>query len=267
MDGTRKDEADPSDVDGYIEFEFDLPSALLSRLIEVFDALGSAPLDLAGTQGIPDEQGVYQLFFGDELVYVGKTDGDAGLRSRLSRHAIKMLHRRNLDPAQVSYKAVRVFVFTAMDLEGDLIRHYGGVKNLAWNGSGFGSNDPGKERDTTRVKAGNFDALFPIDIDRPVDIQIENGISVAEALSKLKVAVPYTLRFEMDAPRSRTPHKDLNDTGLSAFPGPTTVRQILNHIVGSLPVGWKATALPGYIIMYKDDPRIFPSGTVVAASS
>ena len=266
MDGTQSDEIDHSNIDGYVEFEFDLPSALLARLVDVFSGLEPAPLTLADARNIPDEQGVYQLFLNDVLVYVGKTDGDAGLRSRLSRHAAKMLHRQNLDPSRVSYKAVRVFVFTAMDLEGDLIRYYGGVKQLAWNGSGFGSNDPGKERDTTRVKASNFDAQYPIDIDRPLEFEIERGETVAQALSRLKTSLPYTLRFEMIAPRSRTPHADLTDAELLKFGGATTARRIFQHLVQALPSGWNITVLPGYVIMYKNDPRNIPSGSVVAAS-
>jgi hypothetical protein len=266
MDEKLSDQIDATSIDGYVEFEFDLPSALLGRLIDVFSEIEPAKLDIRTTQTIPDEQGVYQLFLDEVLVYVGKTDGDAGLRSRLSRHATKMLHRSNLDPSRVSYKAVRVFVFTAMDLEGDLIRHYGGVKKLAWNGSGFGSNDPGKERDTTRVKAQNFDAQYPIDIDRPIEFEIENGETIALALSRLKGSLPFTLRFEMIAPRSRTPHSDLTDSKLPALRGVTTARKIFQHLVQPLPRGWKITALPGYVIMYKNDPRKIPSGSVVAAS-
>lgn len=158
---------------GYTEFEFDLPGALLTRLIEVLDALDAAPLDVANLLGIPEEQGVYQLLLDDRVVYIGKTDAEAGLHKRLSRHARKIIHRVGLDPRRVSFKTVRIFVFTAMDLESDLIRHYGGVKALDWNGSGFGSNDPGRERDTTKIDSKNYDATFPIDIDRETAFAIE----------------------------------------------------------------------------------------------
>ncbi len=238
----------------------------LARLVDVFADLLPAPLNLTNAFEIPDEQGVYQLLLDDELVYVGKTDGDAGLRSRLSRHATKMLHRKSLDPTKVFYKAVRVFVFTAMDLEGDLIRHYGGVNSLAWNGSGFGSNDPGRKRDTTEVKPENFDARYPIDIDLPLDLTITQGDSAADALSKLKLLLPFTLRYQNLGGKSRKPHKDLADTTVTPLAAPTTVRQILIHIVSHLPKGWHATALPGYIIMYKDDRRKIPSGMRLAKS-
>ena len=259
-------EATPTGVAGYIEFEFDLPSALLARLVDVFVEIDEARLTIPNVAKIPDEQGVYQLFLDGTLVYVGKTDGDAGLRSRLSRHATKLLSRHNLDPARVNFKAVRIFVFTAMDLEGDLIRYYGGVSELAWNGSGFGSNDPGKERDTTQVKPTNFDAQFPINIDLPIDFRFIDGETVAAALTRLKSTVPYTLRFQGQGGKSRQPHPDLTQSLVKGLASCQTTRQVLLQLANSLPSGWHITALPGYIIMYKNDNRKFPSGSQIATS-
>ncbi|WP_162814959.1 hypothetical protein [Erythrobacter aureus] len=117
------------------------------------------------------------------------------------------------------------------------------------------------------AKASNFDAQYPIDIDRPIKFEIEKGETVAQVLSRLKAALPFTLRFEMIAPRSQTPHSDLTDSELPALGGATTARKVFRHLVQSLPSGWKITALPGYVIMYKNDPRKIPSGNVVAAST
>ena len=118
-------------IAGYREFEFDLPDALLKNLVTILDGIQKEPLRETQVAEIPDEQGVYQLFLDEEPVYVGKTDADAGLFKRLSRHSKKILHRNNLDPDRVFFKAVRIFVFTAVDLETDLIRHYGGNTGLA----------------------------------------------------------------------------------------------------------------------------------------
>lgn len=251
---------------GYSEFEFDLPGALLAELIKEFDDTESAPLNAENIQGIPEQQGVYQLFLDDSLVYIGKTDADAGLNKRLSRHAKKIMHRRALDPSRVSFKAVRIFVFTAMDLEADLIKHYGGVKAIAWNGSGFGSNDPGRERDTTKVAAENYDAKFPIDIDRQLAFAIDDGESAASALVRLKEALPYTFRFQGAGARGRKPHPDLVGARLNKLSGPTSPRAAIEHIVGALPNGWQATALLGYIILYKEAPRHYPQSEIVASS-
>jgi hypothetical protein len=153
---------------GYREFEFDLPQALLAHLVRTFDSVEDAPLTPESVTEIPEAQGVYQLFHQRRLVYIGKTDAEAGLKQRLGRHAWTVQHRRNLDTSEVSFKAVRVFVFTALDLETQMIRHYRCTRPVPWNDSGFGSNDPGKERDTTNAKAEGFDAQFPVDLDRTV---------------------------------------------------------------------------------------------------
>lgn len=191
---------------GYRDFEFDLPSALLTRLVQIFDEMAAAPLDTTMIAGVPDQaQGLYQLFFDDTLAYIGKTDAEAGLGRRLGRHREKIQHRHNLDPARVSFKAVRVYVFTAVDLETQLINHYGGLGRVHWNGSGFGSNDPGRERDTTKFKDNHFDALYPIDIDCALAVDLPATGSAATILSTLKAILPYTLRYENAGGRARQP--------------------------------------------------------------
>src|SRR5262245_21719866 len=112
-------------IPGYMDFEFDLPRALLVRLVQVLDSLPPAALDEEFLNAIPDAQGVYQLFLNGDLVYIGKTDAEAGLRKRLDRHRRKIQHRNGLDPNQMFFKAVRIYVFTAIDLETQLINHYG----------------------------------------------------------------------------------------------------------------------------------------------
>lgn len=242
----------------YTEFEFDLPGALLARLIKVLDELETAPLNTANLLDVPEEQGVYQLLLDNRVVYVGKTDADAGLHKRLARHARKIIYRVGLDPERVSFKAVRIFVFTAVDLESDLIRHYGGVRAIDWNGSGFGSNDPGRQRDTTKVDPKNYDAQYPIDVDRELAFAIDVGETVSSALARLKDALPYTFRYQRA-------HEDFDGTTLTGLNGPLTPRSAIRHIVEPLPRGWQATALPGYIILYRED-REYPQAEVIAVS-
>lgn len=253
---------------GYVEFEFDLPGALLARLVEVFAKLESAPLTQAMLVGVPEEQGVYQLFLerdeGDpELVYIGKTDAAAGLHNRLTRHSQKIQHRVGLEPTKVLFKAVRIFVFTPLDLEAQLIDYYGGTR---WNGSGFGSNDPGRERDTTTYKSDHFDAAYPIDINRTLEFEIPHVGTAAAVLSALKQRLPYLFRFERDG-RSRRAHPDLASTNVHLDPSKgLTPESILQQVVAQLPSGWHATMLPSHVIMYKNDSRVFPSGRLLARS-
>lgn len=52
---------------GYVDFEFDLPGALLARLVDVLDGLAPAVLSTEVLSEIPDAQGVYQLFLNGDL--------------------------------------------------------------------------------------------------------------------------------------------------------------------------------------------------------
>jgi hypothetical protein len=248
---------------GFREFEFDLPDALLASLIDVFDKMESAPLLPEHVVDLPEEQGVYQLLHEGKVVYVGKTDGEAGLRQRLGRHAFTIQHRCNLEPSSVEFRALRVFVFTAIDLETQLIKHYVGKSKVKWNNSGFGSNDPGRERDTTKIKAGGFDDLFPIDLDKPVRLDgLEPPLTAAKALAALDREVPYIIRALR--PRKKQ-HPDFS-VEIDPLPELTTAREVIKSVVSKLPPGWQATMLPGRVILYREEKE-YSAGPVIARSN
>lgn len=248
---------------GFREFEFDLPGALLNHLVLVLDEMESAPLNPSSLATVPEAQGVYQLFLDGQLVYIGKTDGEAGLLRRLTRHAKKTLHRHNLDPARVSYKAVRIFVFTAMDLETQLIKHYTKDEGTLWNGSGFGSNDPGRKRDTS--EPGRFDQEFPIDIDRVLEDDFTGTDTAANVAARIKLLLPYTFRFQTIG-KTRKPHADLAETTVVIPQGHNTARKIIGELVRQLPQGWQATALSAVMILYKENRDDYPDASILARS-
>ncbi|HEX8240952.1 MAG TPA: GIY-YIG nuclease family protein [Allosphingosinicella sp.] len=260
MNGQRE----RGDIEGFREFEFDLPVALLNHLVREFDTMEAAPLNSGALARVPEAQGIYQLFLDEELVYVGKTDADAGLLKRLLRHSRKIIHRNDLSPERVTFKAVRIFVFTAMDLETQLIRHYTAEKGTAWNGSGFGANDPGRERDKTAP--GRFDRAFPIDIDRPLELDLSGSATAAEVAARLKATLPYTLRYQSLSKGSRKPHPDLANTLITMTESRTTARRALTELTRQLPSGWQATALAALLILYKERVDTYPGATVLARS-
>lgn len=165
-----------------------------------------------------------------------------GAGKRLSRHSNKIQHRRGLDPARVSFKAIRIFVFTAMDLETQLIKHYTANAGTKWNGSGFGSNDLGRNRDNSQP--GRFDQEFPIDIDRQLSRNFSGEHTAAAVAAQLKSELPYTFRF-LTRPKSRQPHPELVDTIITMPAGAMTARSVIGELVRQLPPGWQATALSG----------------------
>lgn len=250
---------------GYIDFEFDLPGALFARLIDALERMDPAIMSDENISRVPEVPGVYLLLLDGEPVYVGKTDSHSGLAGRLARHRDKIRHRVDLDRSRVSFKAVRIYVFTAMDLESQLLDHYG--ETVAWNNSGFGSNDPGRERDTSRYSEKHYDRRFPIDIDRRLEIEVQGIDSTANLFATLKKSLPYVFRFQTAKPRSIHPHPDLANTAI-AIPANTipTTRRLIELGVAQLPPGWKATKLPSHLILYKFDAREFPFGEEIAVS-
>jgi len=248
----------------YEELEFDLAGALRERLIEMFVDMTAAPLTAEVVSGIvANEQGVYQLFHEGQLVYIGKTDAEAGLRARLNRHSLKILNRVGLVPDDVSFKAIRLFVFTVMDLETELLK----AGRPAWNGGGFGSNDPGRERDTTGIKVTNFDALYPLDINRGVQITIAPGtpVSAEEALVAIQRSVPWKLRRQNLGGKSRKPHPDLAATMVKLSSPQGSPWELLSEVVRQLPAHWQATALKSHVILYKER-KDYPDPLGVALS-
>lgn len=248
------------------DFEFNLPAALLEQLVSLFSEMTPGALNDETVLSVPEAQGVYQLFFNDELVYVGKTDADAGLRKRLLRHARKIRSRCNLPPEAVTFKAVRVYVFTAMDLEDFLIKHYRKHHHrLPWNLSGFGSNDPGRNRDKSNLKEDHFDSLYPIDLELPITHRFESfPINIADLLKFLKEELAYTIRYQNAGGSSRKPHPHLGSSTMTLTAATNTVRELLRQAKLVLGAEWQITALPGYVIVYKEREP-YPHGEVIEA--
>lgn len=258
-----KDSNVPNSISGFRTLEFDLPTALLKQVIALFDKMSAAPLAPDDTALIPNAKGVYQLFHRGRLVYVGKVDSKTGLRHRLSRHAWNIKSRGNLDVRNLSFKAIQVLVFSAMDLEKALIAHYKKEKQPpVWNGSGFGNNDPGRRRDTTVLKSDGFDALHPISIDLEILASWNVNSTALEALAVLSGSVPYTVRHA----KSKDDMASLQASFPKPLAQPTTVRLAMTSICSALPKGWQATRLSGRIILYREEKDDYPGGEVIARS-
>lgn len=239
------------------DFRFNYPRAVGDQLQEAFENLIAGQLRPELVDLIPDGVGVYMLFHPDPqaLVYIGKADG--GLRNRLARHFRKLSGRR-IDASAVYFKgALLEEDYLAVAPEDILIKRLTPYMVDRWNGKGFGPNDPGRERDTTRLRTDHFDVRFPARFDWPV-----NGLTVAStvgsAVLRLQEELPYTFRVDerlrphgvMAGPLAQLP---------VGFPGDELpAREAFRHLTAALPPGWQITALPGYVIGYEEE-RQFPS--------
>ncbi|BDA85503.1 hypothetical protein Sa4125_30450 [Aureimonas sp. SA4125] len=243
--------------EGYAEFELDIAAIMKSSLPAYFAALDPVPLLPANINQIPAQaQGAYMLYLNGTVIYIGKTDAKAGFRYRLNRHAKNVQHRKSLDPAEVSFKAVRVFVFNMFDLEDMLIDQFIETTGMRpfWNTSGFGSNDPGHNRENQ--ESAVFDLRHPVQIDRDITAITPGAQEILQVFLRLKDMLPYTLRYEADGPGKqawRKGHADMRGSQVTIAVGPQTTRSILQACLDAMGHEWQATVLPNRVIVYKEN--------------
>ncbi|WP_430791281.1 GIY-YIG nuclease family protein [Actinoplanes sp. G11-F43] len=227
------------------EFRLSITRALADQLATTLQPLTPAPLKPETLSAVEARPGVYVLFVNGERVYVGKAAG--GLRQRLEQHYRKLSGRSGIAMAEIRFACVYVDEdLDAAAPEKLLIKKYRSGGAIPWNTNGFGNKDPGRNRDKSVVKAKHFDALYPIDLNYSLNLEV-SGWSVADLLLRLKHDLPYLLRYDNKANQA-----ELKRTRVELPAAELTARDAFASIVAALPSGWQATALPGYVILYKE---------------
>ncbi|MFB7717399.1 GIY-YIG nuclease family protein [Nocardia sp. NPDC056100] len=207
-------------------------------------------LDAVSIAELQPRPGVYQLYEDDVLVYVGKADNS--LPQRLGKHRAKLQGRL----------MVGSMAFTCLYVDEDLhavaperllIDRYKGNGLARWNYNGFGSNDPGKNRDETVFEEDHFDSMHPANLGIEV-----NGIEVgeyalAELLKRLKSLLPYVFRYQ-----SADFHNEIRITISDRRWTADGIFETIGEALGRANPEWRITALPGYVIMYPK-PGPYPS--------
>ncbi|MFI6334805.1 Eco29kI family restriction endonuclease [Streptomyces sp. NPDC050535] len=226
------------------EFKLSITKALGDQLALALETLTPIPLTPDALGALDASPGVYQLYLGGALVYVGKAD--RSLPQRLEKHLRKLSSRSGMDIADVTFSCLYVEEdFSAVAPERLLISRHKGLGEVPWNYNGFGNNDPGKRRDRTLVEGDHFDRLFPIDLDWTLPGIPQGRSSLAQLLVWTKGALPYLFRYQ-DSP-------SFADIVVEVPTGTGDADQLLAVISGALPDGWRITALPGYVIMYPEE--------------
>ncbi|MDA8172203.1 MAG: hypothetical protein M0Z48_10315 [Nitrospiraceae bacterium] len=248
---------------GYDEFELNIESVLRDQLPNFFHSVDEAPLTYSNVQTLPvGAKGAYMLLHGGVPVYAGKTDSRHGFRDRLKRHWYTLQHRQRLRIEDMSFKAVRVMVFSNFDVETILIEEMRlrDSAHLTWNDSGFGSNDPGRNREGQ--EPAEFDELYPIDIDKPLDVIRAGKYNLRDLLVDVKEKLPYLLRYETDETgrrgnkvtyaRHTVGHADQRAAEVDIPHDALTMREFLTIVIRALP-GWQGTVFPGRVILYREN--------------
>ncbi|MCX7153240.1 MAG: hypothetical protein NT115_12150 [Proteobacteria bacterium] len=262
-------ESPPASEEGYAEFALDFENALAHQLGPFFEKLKPAKLHPDTLKEIVHgARGAYYLLLNDELVYIGKSDAKAGLKARLHRHYDTLRCRRGIDFEQMKFKAVKIFSFSAIDTESLLLDIFSKLKKIngvkkarpAWNLSGFGSNDPGKERDTQKVSV--FDQRHPLDLDAKISFDLNRHplpegpqTTLLVYLTWLAKHLPFTFRTD------KKQLKKLGDVSVtpSALFKDQTLRQLLLKIHSKLPANWTLTVLRGKVVLYENEDAKYKS--------
>jgi hypothetical protein len=232
------------EVPGYGEYEIDIEAVMRQRLPEFFDGLQATRLTDENIMAIPSGmKGAYLLFRQDTdvPVYAGKTDAEHGFHYRLTRHAKSVKGRHNLDPSQMFFKAARIMVFSALDVEAILIKRMKDLipGSLTWNNSGFGSNDPGRRRDGQ--EPSRFDQDFPIDFDFRLSGLPGGDVTLKPLLKSIKQELPFLFRYAKGVPGNVV----VPDT-----PTAGSLREVMKLVMSALPIGWQTTVLHHRVVLY-----------------
>lgn len=258
---------------GASDFEFDIATPLFRQIQGAFADVEQAdlsPLNVGSLEGRP---AVYGLDHGGQLAYIGKADED--VRGRLGKHRRQLAGRVNVSPEDVRFRCVYLArTWDPFKPEGHLIRHYGTRDYPGWNGRGFGSNDPGRNRDHTDLGDAHWHVRFPLDPTWPC-AEVEAGQhAVLDLLTEVKRSCPFWVRFQgfregkgADSPQqyaeARADFAAAEQVDVPA--GGMTAQDLLLLAVQSLPNPdeWQLTQLPSHLLLYKEQDGSYPRMTVL----
>jgi hypothetical protein len=239
-------------------FNFDLATALGEQLKSHFDTdLRAKPMTLARVERLNRTQGVYALYRGETLVYIGQA---IDLRKRLLEHWEKITGRQRIRIREMRFKCTYIdAAWIPVTHEKALLDVFKTQVGLcAWNGKGFGIHDPGRNRETTNKSPLGFDSLFPIKRDWPCDWVSAGHYNAKELLELIKGRLPFLFRYHTDNPQNWQAGSVLyNDLILNVPRDSMPFDELLAHLRPQMPGEWYATLFPGHAILY---PVMQPQG-------
>jgi hypothetical protein len=226
-----------------------ITEALKEQLAAAIATCTPASLDLETLGSLKPAGGVYELYLRGARVYVGKAD--RSLPDRLENHYWKIRGRMNIDVSDVTFVCAYVLEdLAATAPEELLIKKYAATAGL-WNTNGFGNKDPGRQRDTSRVKSNHFDAQYPINLEWPCAIPV-GTYTAGNLLEALKLCLPYNLRFQRPESTRGEHHEDLISSTVHVKQPVLAASTLFRLLCSALPAGWQLTTLPGYAILYQE---------------
>jgi Caspase domain len=223
---------------------FDL-AELSNQVIGLLGRRERQPLSPEALRGMRDGSGLYQLSrvdeFSEEVVYLGTTS--TSLPRQLMGLLKKISGRRLLSPDQIRFSHL-YFDGDPSGLIPSPLRP--GHRFPEWNRNGFGSRDPGRQRDKAQLRADHFDARYPIDLNYPLKSLRLDTRQLSHALRAIADQLPYTFRYQQTAP-------DFDRLTIEIPSHQVSADELFRHIANALGDSWQLTALPGYVILYREN--------------
>lgn len=225
-------------------YDFNFLETISAQLVETLEKLPPSPLntrmlgELSSFQKLErSKQGVYLLIHNEGPVYLGKAND---IHGRLSAHLRKLMGRLNIDHDRLFFKAILLdrSMSTAANEE-LLIAAFSKTHRGMWNGKGFGSKDPGKNRDRTEPSA--FDQTHPI--TRKFSVAIDDSETVSSLFMKLKRQLPFLFRHEKLPKAIADMHLDLRGV-------PRQAEAVLRYAISKFPSEWHGAILSYGIVVY-----------------
>ena len=239
------------------EFKLSISQALTDQLQARLKLLTPELLTQENLSPLKPRQGVYQLYVGTTLVYIGSAA--ASLPARLRQHLRKISGRQGISIEDVGFTCLYVDEdLTVLAPEDRLIAVFREAGVSPWNFNGFGNKDPGRNRDATQMPPEHFDRLYPMDLNRICEIE-SGSRPVAELLAELKAGLPFLFRFE----RSAKALEEYQDVEVTVPEAGMSAEELLGIIAAALP-DFQVTALPGYVIMYRER-RLYPDARIIGS--
>lgn len=241
----------PTNPPPFARFDFDLAPALLAQLVAAFDALAIGSLTQTLLDQMPPQQGVYQLYLADKLMYIGKADDS--LPKRLGEHLWNLTGRKNVDVRELGFKCLMMHPGWMPSTHEDiLIRHYEKVAPCEWYRLGLGNHDPGRNREGT--KTAKYDRRYPIKEDFVPPGVVVGDWNARELLRHVKEALPYIFRYETDDPKQwRKGSGKYNGLTVHVPQADLPMTRLLQVIVDTFSKGWQTTFFPGRVILYEEN--------------
>lgn len=233
------------------DFRLSITKALKDQLAQSLAELEPISLSVDRIEELERRGGIYQLYHKNEFVYVGKADKN--LPQRIKKHYRKISGRKNISLGEVKFTCLYVDEdFPAVAPEKLLISTYRERGEIPWNTNGFGNNDPGRRRDDTVIKINHFDVQHPINLDYVMSEMDPGRMTLKKLLSDFKRQLPYNFRYAKDLGHIGGLEVTVPEANLSAG-------EILEIIGKAITEKWQIAVLHGYVIMYPEGQRGYPS--------